>query len=201
MSSPSCAFSGVRIPCESCNRTFRSQSCFDRHKTNKLRRKTVCEKKRNCADGGGPLTRKKHECYKPYSKNCIQNEKIGHLCYMRPLSNELPRRDNVLFVFFDFETTQDTIFTDSATVLFPNLVCLQQFCSLCETRNDIDEECERCGKRKHPFFEDPVGDLNHLCVPRAWCDRVVAIEHKERGYNAQFTLQRAILLKWKPELS
>ena len=35
-----CAFFGVRIPC---NRTFRSQKCFDRHKTNKLRRKSKRE--------------------------------------------------------------------------------------------------------------------------------------------------------------
>jgi hypothetical protein len=42
MSVPPCAFAGDRIPCESCNRTFRSQTCFDKHKTNKLRGKTVC---------------------------------------------------------------------------------------------------------------------------------------------------------------
>jgi hypothetical protein len=49
MSIPPCVFADDgRIPCESCNRTFRSQTCFDRHKTNKLRgKKTVCEQKRN----------------------------------------------------------------------------------------------------------------------------------------------------------
>jgi len=58
----------------------------------------VCEQKRIC---GIPLTGKKHECYKLFCTNCMQNEKIGHLCYMRPVSNELPRSDNV-FVFYDF---------------------------------------------------------------------------------------------------
>ena len=33
---PPCVYTHVRIPCESCNKTFRSQSCFDKHKTNKL---------------------------------------------------------------------------------------------------------------------------------------------------------------------
>jgi len=138
MSTPPCAFSqaAVRIPCESCNRTFRSQTCFDRHKTNKLRRKTVCEQKRNCQNCGILLTHIKHECYKPFCTNCMQNEKIGHLYYMRPLSGELPRSDNVLLVFYDFETTHDTRFTDSATEHVPNLVCLQQLCSLRETRVD-----------------------------------------------------------------
>ena len=120
---------------------------------------------------------------------------------MKPLANELPRSDNVLFLFYDFETTQETRFTDSATEHVPNLVCVQQFCSLCEAIVKIDEDCERCGKRKHSFFDDPVGDLlAHMCEPRSWCDRVVAIAHNARGYDAQFILQKAILMKWKPEL-
>jgi len=77
------------------------------------------------------LSRKKHEYYKPYCNNCMENETIGHLCYMKPVANELPRSDNVLFVFYDFENTQETRFTDSATEHVPNLVCVQQFCSLC----------------------------------------------------------------------
>jgi len=43
MSIPPCPYA-VRIPCESCNRQFRSRACFDRHKTNKLGN-TVCEKR------------------------------------------------------------------------------------------------------------------------------------------------------------
>ena len=149
----------------------------------------MCGQKRNCPNCGILLTHKKHECYAPYCTNCMQNEKIGHLCYMRPLSNELPRSHNVLFVSYDFETTQKTRFTDSATEHVPNLVCLQQFCSMCETRVDIDEDCERCGKRNHSFFEDPVGDLvTHLCEPRAWCDEVIEIAHNAWGYYALFIL-------------
>ena len=90
----------------------------------------------------------------------------GHLCYLKPLSNELPRSDNVLLVFYSFVTTQDTKVSDSATVHGPNLMCLQQFCSLCEMQPDIDVDCERCGKRKHSFFDDPVCDLHYLCEPR-----------------------------------
>ena len=69
MSVPPCTFSYVRIPCESCNRTFRSRVCFDKHKNNKLRGKTVCEQKKNCAACGSLLTNKKHECNKPYCAN------------------------------------------------------------------------------------------------------------------------------------
>ena len=127
---------------------------------------------------------------------------IGHLCYMKPLANEMPRSDNVLFVFYDFETTQDTSFTDSATEHVPNLVCVQQCCSQCETCVYIDEDYECCRKRKHSYFKDPVSDLvTHLYEPRGWYDLVVAIAHNARSYVAQCILKRAILLKWKPELN
>ena len=152
MSVPPCAFSEVRIPCEACSRNFRSQTCFDNDKNKKLRGKTVCEQKRNCGTCGSLLTeKKKHECFKPYCANCKRNVEIGHLCYISPLKNDVSRSDNVLFVFYDFETTQDTKVTESATLHIPNLVCLQQVCTQCEMSADVEEDCERCGKRKHTF--------------------------------------------------
>ena len=145
--------------------------------------------------------RHKHECFKPYCTYCQQNREIGHLCYMKSLVNELPRSDKVLFVFYDFETTQDTKISDSATVHVPNLVCLQHFCAMYEMQPDISVDCTRCGKRKHVFFDDPAGDLlSYLCQPRPWCERVIAIAHNARGFVAQFILNRAILLKWTPKL-
>jgi len=130
MSIPSCIFTDLRIPCESYNRTFRSQSCLNKNSTNKMEGKTVCAQKRNRANCGSLLDpNHKHECFNPYCTICQQNREIGHLCYMKPLSNELPRSDNVLLVFYDFETTQDTKFSDAATVHIPNLVSLQR-CSL-----------------------------------------------------------------------
>jgi hypothetical protein len=103
--------------------------------------------------------RAKHECLKRFCEYRKKHRETGHLCYRSPLANKLSRSDNVLFVFYDFETTQDTRITDSATVHVPNLVCLQQFCSRCENEADIDAHCEHCGKRKNSFFNEPVGDL------------------------------------------
>ena len=45
---PPSMYSEDRVPCESCNRKFRSRSCFEKHETNKLGGKTICEKVRNC---------------------------------------------------------------------------------------------------------------------------------------------------------
>jgi len=112
---------------------------------------------------------------------------------MATLKNEIPRSDNVLFVFYDFETTQDTKVSDSTTLHVPNPVCLQQFCIQCEMSADIDEDCERCGKRKHSFWDDPIGDLlSYLCEPRPWVSKIVSIAHNARAFDSQFILNRAI---------
>jgi hypothetical protein len=109
---------------------------------------------------------------------------------------------DVLFVYYDFETTQDTKFTDTATLHVPSLVCLQQYCTQCEKQADIDVDCLRYGKRRYSFFEeDPVCDLlTYLCKPRPWCNKVVAIAHNAKSFDSQFMLNTAVLWKWKPEL-
>jgi hypothetical protein len=68
--------------------------------------------------------------------------------------------------FYDFEATQNSRFSKTATLNVPNLVCLQQFCSRCEVIEDIEIDCDECGNRKHSFWDDPVGDmLSYLCEP------------------------------------
>ena len=110
---------------------------------------------------------------------------------MQPLKNVLPHSDKVLYVFYDFETTQNTQYSDTATVHVPNLVCIQQFCS----------RCVQCGKRKHSFWEVPVGDmLAYVCEPRHWVKQIIVIERSAKALDLHFILNRAILLKWRPEL-
>jgi len=105
----------------------------------------------------------------------------------------------VIYVFYDFESTENTVYTEDAKLLVPNLICVQQFCSRCDDVEDGDGV--RCGKRKHSFWEDPVGDLlTYLTEPRPWANKIVAIGHNVKAFNLQFTLNRAILLKWKLEL-
>jgi hypothetical protein len=103
MMSPACAFEGVRIPCDACNRHFRSQSCFDKHLKREGGRKTVCERKRCCVTCGALVTRGNHEFYKRFCETCKRNKEVGHLCYMKPLKDKSPPSDGVLYVFYDFE--------------------------------------------------------------------------------------------------
>ena len=83
----------------------------------------------------------------------------------------------------------------------PNLVWLQQFCSKCKNVQDIEQQCVQCGKRKHSFWDDPVGDmLTYLCEPRLWVKKIVVIAHNAKGFELHLILNRAILLKWQPGL-
>ena len=80
------------------------------------------------------------------------------ICFILPLKNELPHSDDVLF-FYNFETRQDTKFSENATEHIPILACAQQFCTACEMQDDIEMDCDRCGRRRHSFYDDPVGDV------------------------------------------
>jgi hypothetical protein len=117
------------------------------------------------------------------------------------MENVLPASDRILYVFYDFETTQNSSYSDKATLHVPNLVCLQQFCLRCEGIADIERDCEQCGKRKHSFWDDPAGDmLSYLCEPQPWVSKIVVVAHNAKASDLHFILNRAILLKWQPEI-
>jgi hypothetical protein len=124
------------------------------------------------------------------------------ICFMRPLKDVLPANtDNVLYVFYVFETTQNKTYSNTAKAHLPNLLCVQQLCARCELMEDVSIDCVRCGRRKHSFWNDPVGDLlTYLCEPRSWANKNVAIAHNAKAFDLNFILNRTIMLKWKPEL-
>ena len=58
----------------------------------------------------------------------------------------------------------------------------------------------RCGRRKHSFWQNPVGELlSYLTEPRSCANRNVAIAHNAKAFDLYFILNRTIMLKWKPE--
>ena len=59
----------------------------------------------------------------------------------------------------------------------------------------------RCGKQKHSFWDDLVGELLfYLREPRPWANKIVANAHNAKAFDLHFILNRAIMLKWQPEL-
>jgi len=82
----------------------------------------------------------------------------------------------------------------------PNFYCVQQFCGRCEEIEDCSIYCERCGRR-NSFWKDPVWDLlTYLCEPRPWARKILAIAHNAKAFDVHLILNRAINLKWKPEI-
>ena len=86
---------------------------------------SICERRRCCATCGAPVTRENHECNKRHCEIRNQKRDVGHLRYMRPLKDVLPAKaDKVLYVFYDFESTQSKRYSDTAKSLVPNPVCM-----------------------------------------------------------------------------
>jgi DNA polymerase III alpha subunit (gram-positive type) len=117
---------------------------------------------------------------------------------MRITVNVPASSEHVLYIFYDFETTQDTNRSDRTNEHVPNLVCLQQFCSKCENISDIEQDCIQCGKHIHSFWDDTVGDmLSYLCESRPWVEKIIVIAHNAKAFELHFILNRAIFLKWQ----
>jgi len=72
---------------------------------------------------------------------------------------------------------------------------------MCEDVEDARRKCAQFGGRKESFWDDPVGSmLSYLCEPRPWDKKIVAIAHNAKSFDLHCILNRAVLLKWQPEL-
>jgi G:T-mismatch repair DNA endonuclease (very short patch repair protein) len=201
---PPCQFDGANCFCDECNRYFRSEKCFTNHKESKnIGKKTICERKRVCANCALPLNSDGHECYKTFCKNCNKYEMSGHFCYMHSLSPKIPSNKKVMFIFYDIECTQFTRIGDTNAFLHePNLLCLEQFCSVCESDTYMSIPCPQCGERKHSFWGGDCIEqfMNYLTRDRPFCDKIIAIAHNARAYDLMFILDYAVKSGWLPDL-
>ena len=110
-----CIWENDGIVCRECKRLFKSQSCYDRHKTEPINGggRTVCQVIRICQkcdksmhiskirNGGHICGRKCRTC-----GVVITREDTDHKCYIQPLEQEEDSSYNHM-LFFDFEATQE----------------------------------------------------------------------------------------------
>jgi len=120
---------------------------------------------------------------------------------MRLLKDALPSDgERVLYVYYDFDSTQNKRYSDKATIHVHNLVGVQLFCSQCEGVEHCGH-CVRCGKPKYSFWDDPVGKLLlYLQEQHPLANKIVVIAHNAKAFDLHFILNIAMMLKWQPEL-
>ena len=110
-----CVIQDGGMTCNECDRLFKNQVCYDRHKQEPINGggRTVCEKIRKC-----PTCQQSMDVRKMRAHECVDNKKcptckIGrnpndhnHKCYMQQLE---PKEESsyTQLLFFDFECTQE----------------------------------------------------------------------------------------------
>ena len=111
-----CVYEDGGIMCNECDRLFKSQACYDRHKQQPINGggRTVCEVIRVCQKCGNAMDVRKirdggHTCVDKECPTCkIQRDPRDpdHQCYMQQLEPKEESSYNHL-LFFDFECTQE----------------------------------------------------------------------------------------------
>ena len=109
-----CVYEGDGIVCNECNRLFKNQACYDRHKEPMNGGgRSVCEVIRKCLKCGKAMDVTKlkdggHICGKkcPTCGVILDSKDTDHQCYIQQQEYEEERSYNHL-LFFDFEATQE----------------------------------------------------------------------------------------------
>ena len=100
------------VECDQCNRSFKSKTCYDRHKEPIGNGRSVCQGIKKCGKCGKSvevrqLDSKKHICGRKCSTcGVLLNEKDEHKCYIQKSEHSEESRYSEL-LFFDLECTQE----------------------------------------------------------------------------------------------
>ena len=111
-----CVLQGDGMTCNECDRLFKNQACYDRHKQQPINGggRTVCEQIRKCPKCGKAMDVRKigdggHTCVDKKCPTCRikrNPQDLNHLCYMQQQEHREESSYNHL-LFFDFECTQE----------------------------------------------------------------------------------------------
>ncbi len=141
--------------CESCNMECRSDDCFKRHKIVKKAKKgskedgdcSQCDRYWRCPTCKKvvdrikrDLEKKPHTCSEWFCGCCNDWVDEGHLCYLQP---EKSKKKDQLLLFFDFESTQDTVAQCS-------LGYAPKSCGECEPESPCPS-CRQCQNCPHSW--------------------------------------------------
>ena len=110
-----CVIQDNGMACNECDRLFKNQACYDRHKQQPINGggRTVCQTIRKCPKCKQSMDvrkiRKPHQCVDKKCPTCKKErnpQDLNHQCYMQQLEPKEESSYNQL-LFFDFECTQE----------------------------------------------------------------------------------------------
>ena len=174
-------------PCSDCNRFFKSQECFDRHKQNVGNAKSICLSTAKCPHCHLVFARTQlrpdlHHCG---LKRCSTCEKyVGiedHQCYMQPVK-EKPTRETSLC---DDEADEDVHENGYNELLFFDFECIQENGThepnLCVIQNEAGDEWMFQGDNTRNEFCEWLFTKEHVgCI---------VVAHNFQGYDGYFIQQ------------
>lgn len=169
--------------CQSCSCNFVNQTCFSLHLKKTETGKSTCDIYYRCQLCKQLINRLKHKnvhvCGEKYCQTCKEYFEEGHQCYMQQVDNDDERntdtkkkQNNVEYIFFDFECTQDSRLECQDGYLpgarnacvncrkswcgsmehQPNLCVVQKVCKLCMNNDQTSlSECVNCGSNERVF--------------------------------------------------
>ncbi|CAH1115486.1 unnamed protein product [Psylliodes chrysocephalus] len=116
-----------------------------------------------------------------------------------PIDNGKPTLSGVLLVFYDLESTQETLMPDGSFLHIPNLCVYQQHCEYCI---DTDIRICICGIRQQVLKIDPVSRfMEYIMNQRQQFKKIFVIGHAGGLYDNQFMLSYILTsTDLKPEL-
>lgn len=202
--SPKCDSTQALIKCERCSRDFFGDSCFANHNTDgsyKAKNKKLCDVVQRCKICLFVVNKYKgkHECGYSYCRQCTSKHNPNELCYMQPIKKP-EKKQKYLFVFYDFETRQDSSFKQhvSTTLHVPVMCVVQMVCTDCLDNENMSEMCNTCGVRQFVFTNDPVAELIKLTVrfSNTCFANIITLAHNMGSFDGQFIL-RALIENYK----
>ena len=183
-----------------CGRKFFGHSCFVNHKSAgsyKKNNRKVCYVVRLCENCLKKVNTQhgQRECSISFCKQCSKRGAFNNACFMQPVGGgkNLKAEKNFLYIFYDFETRQDTPYGENARIHVPNLFVAHQVCTDCIDVDDLKIICNKCGVREFIFTEDPVKQLLSLCIRESTeFSEIVCIAHNAKAFDAQFILKELV---------
>uniref|UniRef100_A0ABD2WZ65 DNA-directed DNA polymerase n=1 Tax=Trichogramma kaykai TaxID=54128 RepID=A0ABD2WZ65_9HYME len=193
-----CDSSVEKIKCEKCYRTFYGVNCLTKHASKaKGSKYALCDVVKICQKCFAVTNtlRDSHECGLHYCAHCKTKHSPNELCFMQPIKEAERNNSKYLYIFFDFETRQDSAYKNhsTTTVHIPTLCIAHQVCSDCIQDDDMKNMCVTCGIREYVFQNDPVAQLLGIAIrEKTKFKKIVCLSHNGSSYDTQLVIQRLV---------